>query len=194
MIVKSSRTFVRSAGSWSVLSECMKYVYDPFHWSTRIFWMKNSGNTKEINMGRYHATMNHEAAGQGKGECIWLHNWTENMFKYIPLAGCAGYNNSGPCPMTCRVVLCRRFSISYPSGINANNLVKYLDNQKIHDCAKCPSLWGYPWPEQPPLVSLLSLSQESGAAQLQGAVLTAADIEVVNCLQVYTCSLTAYCD
>ena len=140
VIVKSSRTFVRSAGSWSVLSECMKYVYDPFHWSTRIFWMKNSGNTKEINMGRYHATMNHEAAGQGKGECIWLHNWTENMFKYIPLAGCVGYNNSGPCPMTCRVVLCRRFSISYPSGINANNLVKYLDNQKIHDCAKCPSL------------------------------------------------------
>ena len=46
----------------------------------------------------------------------------------------------------------------------------------------------------PPLVSLLSLSQESGAAQLQGAVLTAADIEVVNCLQVYTCSLTAYRD
>ena len=93
--------------------------------------MKNSGNTKEINMGRYHTTMNHEAAGQGKGECIWLHNWTENMFKYIPLAGCAGYNNSVPYPMTCRVVLSRRFWITKWYYFNANNLVQYLVNQKI---------------------------------------------------------------
>ena len=168
----------------------MKYVYDPFHWSTRIFWMKNSGNTKEINMGRYHTTMNHEAAGQGKGECIWLHNWTENMFKYIPLAGCTGYNNNVPYPMTCRVVLSRRFWITKWYYFNANNLVQYLVNQKTGGMYSnvfmiVPNAQAYEG-----ISGRSSLSQESGAAQLQGAVLTAADVAGFNCLQVYTCSHT----